>query len=51
MTPVGYICELVVIPKDLTKKGKFGGGRGLNDYGILRAWEVMYFGISEGKGG
>ena len=26
-------------------------GRGVHDYGILRAWWVMHFGISEGKGG
>jgi len=34
-----------------TKKGKFRGGVGLNNYGILSAWGVMHFGISEGKGG
>ena len=26
-------------------------GRGVHDYGILRAWGVTHFGISEGKGG
>ena len=26
-------------------------GRGVQDYGILRAWGVMHFGIYEGKGG
>ena len=45
-----YLWTHLVIPKGLMKKGKFQGGGGLNDYGILTAWGVTHFGISEGKG-
>jgi len=33
------------------EKKEIPRGRGVNDYGILRAWGVTHFGISEGKGG
>jgi len=39
------------IPKGLTKKRNSEGEGGLNDYGILRAWEVTHFGILESKRG
>ena len=26
-------------------------GQGVNDYGILRAWGILHFGISDGGGG
>ena len=33
------------------KKAKIPAGRGVFDYGILRAWRVTHSGIYEGKGG
>ena len=35
----------------LDKKRKFRTGGGVDDFGIQRAWGVIHFGISEGKGG
>ena len=48
---LGVFVNTFGYSKGLMKKGKFQGGGGLNDSGILRAWGVTHFGISEGKGG
>ena len=37
--------------KGLDEKTEILKGRGVNEFGILRAWVVMHFGISEGMVG
>ena len=44
-------CRCCEVENVLPQKKEILKGRGVHDYGILRAWGVVHFGVSEGKGG